>query len=93
MSKQTDFPLNFKYSIARRLILYIFLFSALLICLTTLIQLLLDYRKDVSQIEGRIQRIAESHLKGITRSLWELNDDLLKIQMEGVLSLPDILYL
>ena len=50
MSKQTDFPLNFKYSIARRLILYIFLFSALLIFLATFLQLFLDYRKDVSRI-------------------------------------------
>jgi PAS domain S-box-containing protein len=93
MSKPTDFPLNFKHSIARRLILYIFLFSALLIFLATLLQLFLDYRKDVSRIEDRIRQIAESHLKGITRSLWELNDDLLKIQMEGVLRLPDMKYL
>ena len=93
MSKPTDFALNFKYSIARRLILYIFLFSALLIFLATLLQLFLDYRKDVSLIDNRIQRIAESHLKGITRSLWELDDNLLKIQMEGVLRLPDMQYL
>ncbi|MFH0997878.1 MAG: hypothetical protein V1844_20620 [Pseudomonadota bacterium] len=93
MSKPADFALNFKYSIARRLILYIFLFSALLIFLATLLQLFLDYRKDVSLIDNRIQQIAESHLKGITRSLWELDDNLLKIQMEGVLRLPDMQYL
>ncbi|MBI5591789.1 MAG: PAS domain S-box protein [Deltaproteobacteria bacterium] len=93
MSNQTDFPLSFKSSIARRLILYIFLFSTLLICLVTLFQLFLDYRKDVSRIEDRIRQIAGSHLTGIIRSLWELDDDLLKIQMEGVLRLPDIQYL
>lgn len=92
-NRTTGFSPTFKYGIARRLILYILLFSTLVIVFSTLFQLFLAYREDVAGIGNRIENIKESYLKGIARSVWELDEDQINIQMEGILRLPDMQYL
>ncbi len=80
-------PLSF------RLLAYILLFSSLFTLLTSAIQIYVDYRKEVSQIDERMAVIQTSYASSLSRSLWALDQNLLQVQMEGILSLPDIVHL
>ncbi|MCH8497232.1 MAG: EAL domain-containing protein [Marinobacter sp.] len=80
-------PLSF------RLLAYILLFSSIFTLLTTGIQVYSDFRKDVYLIEERMGVIQTSYANSLSRSLWSLDQNLLKVQMEGILQLPDIVHL
>ncbi len=76
-----------------RLLAYILLFSTLFTLITSAIQLYGTYRKDLALIEERLNVIETSYASSLSRSLWSLDQNLLKIQMEGILSFPDIVHL
>ncbi|WP_339806572.1 EAL domain-containing protein [uncultured Marinobacter sp.] len=80
-------PLSF------RLLAYILLFSSIFTLVASAIQVYSDYRKDVSAIDDRLSVIRTSYASSLSRSLWALDQNLLQTQMEGILSLPDIVYL
>lgn len=80
-------PLSF------RLLAYILLFSSLFTLVTSGIQVYTDFRKDVSLIDERMSIIETSYASSLSRSLWALDQKLLQVQMEGILSLPDIIHL
>ncbi|WP_404369458.1 EAL domain-containing protein [Marinobacter sp.] len=80
-------PLSF------RLLAYILLFSSLFTLIATGIQIYSDFRKDVSLIDERMSVIETSYASSLSRSLWALDQKLLQVQMEGILSLPDIVHL
>ena len=86
-------PLRLKSAIARKMIVCIFLFSSLITLLSTAIQLHMDYRRDIFLIEDRIRQIKETHLESIVRSVWDTNGEVIKIQLEGILKLPDMQYM
>ena len=75
-----------------RLLVYILIFSSCITILITILQLFLDYRRDVLFIEERLVQIQESHVKGVIASLWDINDRQIRNLMDGILSLPDISY-
>ncbi|MDL0433095.1 EAL domain-containing protein [Marinobacter sp. TBZ242] len=56
-------------------------------------QIYSDYRKDLSQIDRRMKVIETGYTSSLARSLWALDQKLLEIQLEGILSLPDIVHL
>ncbi|MFK5968562.1 MAG: ATP-binding protein [Candidatus Marithrix sp.] len=83
----------FKNTVAHQFILYILLFSSLITLLATSLQLYFDYTRDVQLIEERMQQIKTSYLQSIVSSVWVYDEELLEIQLEGILKLPDMLYL
>ncbi|WP_255395931.1 EAL domain-containing protein [Motiliproteus sp. MSK22-1] len=58
--------------------------------ISTAIQLYFDYRQDVSAIEQRLDEIEESYLASIAAGLWNVDITQLKLQLEGILRLPDM---
>ncbi len=82
-----------KKKIARQLIFYIVIFSSLITLFITVLQLYRDYSREVGQIENQIEQIKKSSLQSLTRSLWDIYDSQLRLQLEGILQLPDIQYL
>ncbi|MCG7199810.1 EAL domain-containing protein [Marinobacter pelagius] len=80
-------PLSF------RLLAWILLFSSVFTLIASGIQLYSDYRKDVGLIDQRLKVIESGYASSLARSLWALDQKLLQIQMEGILSLPDITHL
>ncbi|WP_166261526.1 bifunctional diguanylate cyclase/phosphodiesterase [Marinobacter salicampi] len=80
-------PLSF------RLLAYILLFSSAFTLFASGIQIYSDFRKDVSLIDERMSVIETSYASSLSRSLWALDQKLLQVQMEGILSLPDIVHL
>ncbi len=85
---------NIKYqrSLAKTFILYVLAFSSLITLLGTVLQLYRDYSMDVKLIETRMDQIEESYLKSIVQGLWVMDRELIQIQLDGVLNLPDIEY-
>lgn len=75
-----------------RLLLVIIVSSSLLTLVLTAIQLALEYRADVEYIELRLEEIEISYLDSLTQSLWNLNEEQYRVQLKGILSLQDVVY-
>ncbi|WP_253938381.1 hypothetical protein [Hahella sp. HN01] len=80
-------PLSF------RMLGYILVCSSLFTLFATGIQVYADYRKDVSLVDQRMNLIETSYQSSLARSLWSLDQKLLRVQMQGILNLPDIVHL
>lgn len=80
-------PLSF------RLLAYILVFSSVFTLISSAIQIYSDFRQDLSQIDRRMQVVETGYASSLARSLWALDQKLLQTQLEGILSLPDIVHL
>lgn len=76
--------------IAVRLLVYILLFSLLVTVLSTALQLALEYRRDMAAIDTRLEEIRTTALSSLAGSLWRLDAGQLRLQLEGLLHLPDL---
>jgi PAS domain S-box-containing protein len=75
-----------------RLLVRVLLFSSVVTLLLTLMQLYLDYRRDVGAIDQRISEIDSGYRRSLGEGLWRLDARQLQLQVEGILRLPDIRY-
>ena len=79
--------------IGRRLLLAILLFSSVVTLVLTGLQLYLDYRTEVQDIQDRFGDIEKSYLASLGSSLWSLDVDQIRLLIEGIKHLPDMQYL
>jgi PAS domain S-box-containing protein len=84
--------LNAKNSLSTRLLSYILLCSTALALVITCIQLIWDYKQDVGKIEASINQIESSFLQPMAASLWNLDEEQIQIQIEGIMNLSDMQY-
>ena len=82
-----------QYTLSYRLVVYVVLCSSLFAIIATAIQLYLDYRRDVSALHESFRLIEKSYLPTIARSTFKIDQDHLRLELEGALRLPDIVYL
>ncbi len=82
-----------KSGIVRRLIIYILLFSLVITFIGTGLQLYLDFNRGIKSIHTTFKQVESSYKNSIVNSLWVTDDELLSIQMEGILQLPDIQFI
>ena len=87
------FPRIKQYQLSYRLLGYVVLCSSLFALLATTIQLYLDYCRDISTLNKSLDFIQKSYLSPIAASTFTIDTDLLELQLEGALKLPDIVYL
>ena len=80
----------FRGGIGLRLLAAVLLFSSVVTLTLTALQLYLDYDREVSVIETRLNEIGRSYLGSIGESLWNLDQNQLLLQLNGILHLPDI---
>jgi hypothetical protein len=73
-----------------RLLAAVLLFSSIVTLTLTAAQLYLDYDREVSVIETRLDEIGRSYLGSIGESLWNLDQNQLELQLNGILRLPDV---
>ncbi|MDA9501113.1 ATP-binding protein [Bradyrhizobium sp. CCBAU 11357] len=73
-----------------RLLAAVLLFSSAVTLTLTALQLYLDYNREVGLIETRLDEIGRSTTGSLGESLWNLDQNQLKLQLEGILRLPDI---
>jgi len=85
--------LEIRSGIARKLIVYMVLFSSAITLLTTSIQLYRDYSGDISLIEEQLQEVRTVHLKSLTATLWISDIKELKTHLEGILLRRDMQFL
>ena len=80
-----------RHSIGARLLAGVLLFSGSVTLVLTVIQLYIDYQREVSALEVRLNQISGSYLASLAESLWTLDEKQLRLQLDGILRLPDIL--
>jgi PAS domain S-box-containing protein len=73
-----------------RLLAAVLLFSSIVTLTLTALQLYLDYDHQLGVIETRLEEIGRSTAGSLGESLWNLDQNQLKLQLEGILRLPDI---
>lgn len=81
-----------KRSIAYRLTFQVILFSSMVACLATALQLYLDYRRDVGGIYAFFNVIEESSLRPLEESVWILDELQVNLQLEGLIRREDIVH-
>lgn len=79
-------------SIGRRMAIYILMFSSVVTLLATALQLGLEYRRDVHDIEVQLEQIRDSYSESLAGSLWNTSQKDLQLQLNGILRLPDVRY-
>ncbi|MGK5091800.1 ATP-binding protein [Deltaproteobacteria bacterium TL4] len=85
--------LSLKKGIGHRFAIDILLFSSVVTLVGTLLQLGLDYVRDVDLIETRIEQVHSSYLPSLSNGLWVNDIKSLRLQLEGIYQLPDMQYL
>jgi methyl-accepting chemotaxis protein len=76
--------------IASRLLGLIILSSSVITLIAILLQLYSSFHDDVSALEDRLDQVRISTLASITKSLWGFDQEQLKIQIDGVLDVQDV---
>lgn len=82
-----------KHRIGRRLAIYILAFSSVVTLILTVLQLSIEYNKDIDEIDSRLAQIRESYSKSLANSLWVMSQVDIKLQLDGIKKLPDIDYI
>tara|TARA_R110002072_G_scaffold1780_9_gene14743 strand:+ start:24409 stop:25920 length:1512 start_codon:yes stop_codon:yes gene_type:complete len=86
-------PVTFYGALSRRLLVLILCCSTLFTLVATSLQLYLEYQDDLAKMNENVRFIESSYVPALARSLYELNDEQLSLQMAGALKLTDIVYL
>ncbi len=66
------------------------LFSSFFTLMTTIMQLWVDYHKDLGLIEKQILQIKESYISSLSLSIWNMDKENIYAQLEGILQRPEI---
>ncbi|MBU2510355.1 PAS domain-containing protein [bacterium] len=83
-------PFKTDRSLGKQLLVFILLFSSLFTFASTIIQLWVDYRKDVKLIEYRIDQVQKTYITSLSLSIWNMNETHVYTQLNGILQLPEI---
>ncbi|MEH6576523.1 MAG: ATP-binding protein [Amphritea sp.] len=82
-----DHPLGY------RMMVYVTACSFAFILFSTALQLTLDYRRELRAVDQQIELIRSSYLASLAKSLWDLDQAQIELQLKGIQTLPDVLYL
>ena len=79
--------------VGRRFVVLVVLFSSVITLVLTTIQLYLDYRNGLADIDAQMMEVKQVHLANIADSLWVADLESLQLQLRGIEKLPDMQYL
>ncbi len=82
-----------EHPLGYRVMVYVCACSFLFILLSTALQLALDYRREHKAIDQQIELIRSSYLASLAKSLWDLDQGQIELQLKGIQNLPDVAYL
>src|SRR5512146_2286827 len=78
--------------LAKRLIFWTILFSGGLALIITVVQLAIEYRRDVDTVEQRFALIQHGYLPSIVDTVWVADRQQLETLLDGIVRLPDFAY-
>ena len=81
-----------KSPLSLRLIFNLTVFSVLVILVSAAIQTFFEYRQGKQAILDNFQLVESSYLQPITVSTYNINEELLRVQLNGLIALDDIVY-
>jgi len=87
------FPRVDQYPLSYRTLGYVLLCSSIFALMSTATQLYIEYRRDVSNLNKIIDFIEKSYLAPISDSVYKIDTEHLKLQLDGALNLTDIVHL
>ncbi len=79
-----------EHPLAHRLTMYVLVCSLGFALLSTALQLGIEYRREMRLIEQRLELIRTGYVASLARSLWDVDDEQLRLQMQGILYFPDV---
>ncbi|MEE1866019.1 ATP-binding protein [Pseudomonas auratipiscis] len=74
----------------RRLLLFILLFSLCFTVVASTVQLYFEYRREMRDIDARMALIRVGYLASLERSLWDLNQEQISVQLRGLVDFSDV---
>ncbi len=77
------------HRLARRLVLLTLLASGLIATFITLVQIYLEYDREIADIERRFGEIETAYLPSVTQGLWVMDRSALQTLVDGIRKLPD----
>ena len=83
---------HLKCKISRVLVLYILIFSSVVTLFLTIIQLFLDYNQGIETLKQRIEQIKLTNVESISQSLWTIDHSSIKIQLDGISRINDVVF-
>ncbi|HEX8962129.1 MAG TPA: ATP-binding protein [Rhodocyclaceae bacterium] len=89
---QARFPGWKARSLSQRLIFWTICFSGALALVITVVQLLVEYRRDIATVEQRFALIQEGYLPSIVDTVWVADRQHLTTLLDGIVRLPDFAY-
>ena len=79
--------------IAKRIAIFILLFSAVFTLLGTAVQLHLNYQADLEALDATFVIIEKSHISSLKKDIWDLDLDAMETELSEIMNLPDVAYL
>lgn len=79
-------------TLSLKLMSAVLLGSSIITFFITSFQLYWDYRLDLKRIDTTLHQVESLYLPGVTQSLWDLNDEHIRINLEGITQLNDVVY-
>lgn len=70
----------------------IILFSTVIAFAITVAEVLLEYRRDLGELDRRMQDIRQGYVASIVENLWVMDEERLHTQIESIVRLPDYVY-
>ena len=85
LSRNPETPIR---PLARRMLAWVLLISAVNAVLATSVQLYLDYRRDLADLEEHLSFVRDSHLQGLAAAAWNFDRPLVEAQLSGLVGSP-----
>jgi diguanylate cyclase (GGDEF)-like protein len=82
-----------QHRLSYRLLFYILLCSSIFTLIGVTFQLYLDYKKDLVYIDNEFHQIQQSYSASIASTIWNMDDEQLINQLEGIATFPNIQYI
>ncbi|SMF63137.1 ATP-binding protein [Pseudobacteriovorax antillogorgiicola] len=79
-------------TIELRIAFKIVFFSTIIALMMTVLQISVDYAKDVDNVNRHFKTIENSYLKSLATSLWVMDPNQINTISQGIHSLPDVTY-
>ncbi|HEY9099578.1 MAG TPA: EAL domain-containing protein [Thiobacillus sp.] len=78
--------------LARRLIVAMVLFSVVVTLITTGFQVYREYQRNMIGVEQQFTQIDAVHIPSLTQSVWVANNKEIRLQLEGIMRVPNVVY-